>query len=146
MYNTNQTALAIETKRTNTYLTGSPNCQTTDTGTQIQARRTYDFSVEVGTVNYTEIGFSWTNTGANTTFSRILLPSPVPGARRSAVAHCIRIAHHLQPDDSAAQERDDQRLANFSSHRNGRRRVRSDARLGGCHGQQWSDQSHQHRQ
>jgi hypothetical protein len=92
MYNTNQTALSIETKRTNTYLTGSPNCQTTDTGTQIQARRTYDFSVEVGTVNYTEIGFSWTNTGANTTFSRILLPSPVP----VLVGQQLRIVYELR--------------------------------------------------
>lgn len=77
MYNTNQTGLVNEQKRTNTYLTGSPNCMTTLVGNQVQARRTYDFTAEVGTVNYTEIGFSWINTGANTTFSRILLPDPV---------------------------------------------------------------------
>lgn len=78
MYNTNQTGLAVETKRTNTYLTGSGNCGTTQVSNQFQHRRTYDFTAEVGTVNYTEIGFSWTSSGSNTTFSRILLPDPIP--------------------------------------------------------------------
>lgn len=76
-YNTSQTGLVNELKRTNTYLTGAPNCQTTETSSQFQNRRTYDFTAEEGTVNYTEIGFGWASSGANTTFSRILLDSPV---------------------------------------------------------------------
>jgi hypothetical protein len=78
MYNTNQTGLINEQKRTNTYLTGSGNCGTTQVVNQFQNRRTYDFTAETGTVNYTEIGFGWAVSGANTTFSRILLPSPIP--------------------------------------------------------------------
>jgi hypothetical protein len=95
MYNTNQTQLSNEVKRTNTYLTGSPNCMSTDTGTQVQLRRTYDFSVETGTVNYTEIGFSWTNTGANTTFSRILLPAPVQvlSGQQLRIVYELRISY-----------------------------------------------------
>lgn len=78
MYNTNQTGLSVEQKRTNTYLTGSGNCGTTQVSNQYQHRLTYDFTAEVGTVNYTEIGFSWAASGSNTTFARILLPDPIP--------------------------------------------------------------------
>lgn len=77
MYVTSQTGLINELKRTNTYLTGAPNCQSSFVGNELQSRRTYDFSAEGGTVNYTEVGFSWAASGASTTFSRILLPSPV---------------------------------------------------------------------
>jgi hypothetical protein len=78
VYSTSQTGLVNEQKRTNTYLTGSGNCGTTQASNQFQNRRTYDFTAETGTVNYTEIGFGWAVSGANTTFSRILLPSPIP--------------------------------------------------------------------
>lgn len=77
VYRTNQVQLAAEQKRTNTYLTGSGNCGTTLVGNQLQMRRTYDFTSESGTVNYTELGWSWTSTPANTLFSRLLLPSVV---------------------------------------------------------------------
>jgi hypothetical protein len=76
-YNTQDTALQIETKRTNTKLTGAGNCGTTQVGNQFQFRRTFDFTIEIAAQNYTEIGFSWTNTGASTTFARVLLPAPV---------------------------------------------------------------------
>lgn len=94
-YNTNQTGLINELKRTNTYLTGSPNCMTTLTSSQVQARRTYDFTAESGTVNYTEVGFSWTNTGASTTFSRILLPAPVQvlSGQQLRVVYELRISY-----------------------------------------------------
>jgi hypothetical protein len=95
MYNTNQTQLANELKRTNTYLTGAPNCQTTNTGTEFQNRRTFDFTAESGTVNYTEIGFSWANSGSNTTFSRILLPAPVQvlSGQQLRVVYELRVSY-----------------------------------------------------
>jgi hypothetical protein len=95
MYNTNQTGLAGELKRTQTYLTGTPNCQTTSATGQIQMRRTYDFTAEVGTVNYTEIGFAWATGGANTTFSRILLPSLVQvlSGQQLRVVYELRVSY-----------------------------------------------------
>lgn len=76
-YETQQTGLSAEVKRTNTYLTGTGNCGSSWVGNQHQARRTYDFSIEVASQNYTEVGFGWAASGANTTFARILLPSAV---------------------------------------------------------------------
>jgi len=81
VYQTNQTDLTTEVKRTTTYLTGSPYCQTViDTSTGVVAmRRTYDFTAETVQKNYTEVGTCWSGafgTG-NTTFSRILLPLPI---------------------------------------------------------------------
>jgi len=77
LYHTAQTALGTELKRSNTYLTGSPNCGTVISGSTLQHRRTYDFTAEVGTVNYTEAGFSWTASGPGSLFSRIVFPGPV---------------------------------------------------------------------
>lgn len=78
-YNTNQTGLTTELKRTNTYLTGAGNSDTTinaGAGT-IAFKRTYDFTAEVGAVTYNEIGFSRVATVSNNLFSRILLSSGV---------------------------------------------------------------------
>jgi len=78
-YNTNQTGLTTELKRTQTYLTGAGNCDTTinaGAGT-VAFKRTYDFSAEVGSVTYNEIGFSRVATVSNNLFSRILLSSGV---------------------------------------------------------------------
>lgn len=81
VYQTNQTGMATEVKRTTTYLTGAPYCQTSyDLSTGVVAlRRTYDFSTEVVQRNYTEVGTCWNQTAftGNTTFSRILLPVAV---------------------------------------------------------------------
>lgn len=76
-YETQQTDLAAEVKRTNTKLTGVGNCGTSWVGNQAQMRRTFDFSIEVASQNYTEVGFGWAASGLNTTFARILLPSVV---------------------------------------------------------------------
>src|SRR5574337_1884283 len=73
-----QTQLSSQQKRTNTYLTGSPYCSTVLATNVLKLRRTYDFTAEVGTVNYAEIALGWSNTGATNIFSRILLASVVP--------------------------------------------------------------------
>lgn len=78
VYRTNQNALAVESKRTSTYLTGSANCGTVWTGNVAAHKRTYDFSVESGSVTYAEIGFSNTASVGSNLFSRILLGSTVP--------------------------------------------------------------------
>jgi hypothetical protein len=80
VYHTNQTGLTAEVKRSINYLTGAPYTQNSidlPTAT-LKNRRTYDFTVESGTVNYTEVGVGWASTGGSTTFSRILLPSAIP--------------------------------------------------------------------
>ena len=71
----NQVGLATEIKRTNTYLTGAGNCGTTsNTGTATRTlKRTFDFSAEVSPQNYTELGWSYTNSAGNNLFSRVLI-------------------------------------------------------------------------
>lgn len=94
VYRTNQTQLGTELKRTNTYLTGAPNCQTIFTlVTNIFAmRRTYDFTAEVAPVNYTEVGVGWSATAPANLFSRILLGAPVA----VAAGQLLRVTYELQ--------------------------------------------------
>ena len=77
---------------TNTYLTGTPYCGTTITGNLIAMRRTYDFTAEVGTVNYTEVAVGWSNTGLTSIFSRILLSVPVS----VTAGQQLRVTYQLQ--------------------------------------------------
>lgn len=77
VYRTNQVGLTTEVKRTGTYLTSAGACGTTIIGSTLQHRRTYDFTVEVGTVFYGEVGFSYNINSGNNLFSRILLDTPV---------------------------------------------------------------------
>lgn len=77
IYHTAQVGLQIETKRSNTYLAGSGNCESSLSGNTLISRRTYDFSIESGPVSYTEVGVGWSSSGSTTVFSRILLGSPV---------------------------------------------------------------------
>lgn len=69
----NQTGLASESKRTNTYLTGSGNCGSSIVGNAWSGKRTYDFTAEVGNVNYTELGWSDLVTAASNLNSRTLI-------------------------------------------------------------------------
>lgn len=75
-FHTNQTGLAVEVKRSNTWLVNAPNSQSLLTGNLLRHRRTYDFTSEAAPITYRELGFSWASTGANTHFSRIVLASP----------------------------------------------------------------------
>lgn len=69
----NQVGLATETKRTNTYLTGTGNCGTTDVGNVRTLRRTYDFTAEVANQNYSELGWSNASVAGNNLYSRTLI-------------------------------------------------------------------------
>lgn len=83
LYRANQTGLATEVKRTNTYPTytytdGRGSSATFAASSNVLTlRRTYDFSAEVGSVNYTEIGLSPIATVASNIFTRILLAGTV---------------------------------------------------------------------
>jgi hypothetical protein len=74
----NQTGLADEIQRTNTYLTGSGNCGTTYSGGVYTHQRTYDFAIETGTVVYNEVGFSSASSaGANLNMRGIFSTAPI---------------------------------------------------------------------
>ena len=78
IYNTNQTGLTAEVKRTTTYLTGAPDCQTVTVGAVTTMTRTFDFSAEGGPITYNEVGFSNLNAAGSNLFSRVKLPAGVP--------------------------------------------------------------------
>jgi len=78
VYKTSQVGLATETKRTNTYLTGSGNCGSSVSGSNVILKRTFDFSAEVGSVTFNEVGLSYTNSSGSNLFSRIKLSSGIP--------------------------------------------------------------------
>lgn len=82
VYRAGQTLLSAEispTKRTNNYLPGTGNSETTWTAASgIQKnRRTYDFAAETGSVTYTEVGVARLITVNTTLFARVLLASPL---------------------------------------------------------------------
>ena len=87
LYNTSQTGLSAEstgpgpgfaTKRTNTYLTGAPNCQSVTTGGTSLFTRTFDFAVESSPITYNEVGFALVSAVGSNLFSRVKLPTGVP--------------------------------------------------------------------
>ena len=92
VYMTQQTGLDAEIKRTNTYLTGAPNCQTVTSGDVTTMTRTYDFSAEVGPQSYNEVGFSSSASPGSNLFSRIKLPSAVP----LTAGQQLRVLYSLQ--------------------------------------------------
>ena len=77
IWKTSQAGLESEIKRTNTYLVGAGNSETTTAGNVRTHRRTYDFTAEVGSVTYNEVGVARLSSGATNVFNRILLASPV---------------------------------------------------------------------
>jgi hypothetical protein len=92
LYNANQTGLENESRRSENYLTGAPNCQTVTSGSVTTMTRTYDFDPETAPVTYTEVGFAPTGTVGPNLFSRIKLDSPVP----LKVGQQFRVQYSLQ--------------------------------------------------
>lgn len=93
MYRVAQTGLATESKRSNTYLTGSGNTETTRSGATYTHRRTYDFTAEVGNVNYAEVGFSHSATVASNLNSRALFTG---GAVTVLTGQQLRVIYDFQ--------------------------------------------------
>lgn len=86
-------ALVTELNRTGTYLTGSGNCGTTDSGASRTLRRTFEFSAESGSVNYRELGFAPNSTPTDNLFSRVL----ISGGTVSLVAgQNLRVVYDLK--------------------------------------------------
>lgn len=100
VYRTNQVGLTTETKRSNTYFVGSGNCGVSydDVTGKLSGFRTYDFSIEVGAVTYTEVGFSASAVVANNLNSRILLTSGVV----LAIGQQLRVKYTLSVTQSPA--------------------------------------------
>ncbi len=73
VYAVNQTGLDTEVKRSNSYLSGSGNCGTSFTSTDVAMQRTYDFSAEGSNINYSELGWSNTTSSGANLFSRALV-------------------------------------------------------------------------
>jgi hypothetical protein len=75
VYRVDQTKLATWVKNTDSYLTGTGDCGTTDIGNARTMKRTFNFSLETGSVNYSEVGLTWEVVGTNNPdlFSRILI-------------------------------------------------------------------------
>jgi len=72
----NQTGLQTETKRTNTYGSGSTDNQSTFSVDTWTHQRVFIFAAEVGSVTYQEIGWSDSNTSGANLFGRALFLSP----------------------------------------------------------------------
>jgi len=100
VYRTNQTGLTTEVKRSNTYFTGAGNCGVTydDSTGRISGFRTYDFSTEVGSVTYNEIGFSVVATVASNLNIRIKLTSGIA----LTVGQQLRVKYTLSITQSPA--------------------------------------------
>jgi len=77
LYRANQIALYTEIQRTNNFVTGAGNCQTTRVSNVLTHRRTWDFPTEAGPVTYRELGVSYNGVGIGNLFSRVVLTSPV---------------------------------------------------------------------
>lgn len=77
MYGVDQTGLGAEDDRTNNYLTGAPDCESTRSGSVITHRRTFDFGNPVGNTTYEEVGFSHSASQTNNLNSRALISGGV---------------------------------------------------------------------
>jgi len=89
VYRTTQTVLATPVKTYVSYLTGTGNCDSSVTGNVATLKRTYDFSIEVGNVTYTEVGFF--SVSGSALFSRVVLAAPVS----LVVGQALRVVYTL---------------------------------------------------
>lgn len=65
--------LGSETRRSITYLTGAGNCGYSDVGSTRTLLRTFEFPTETSPVNYTELGWSYSESAGSNLFSRTLI-------------------------------------------------------------------------
>lgn len=89
----NQLGLASESKRTNTYLTGTGNCGSSFASNVWSGKRTYDFSAEVANTNYTELGWSDIFTAGANLNSRTLITG---GTVSVLIGQQLRVIYTLQ--------------------------------------------------
>ena len=81
IWKTSQTGLQGESQRTANFLTGQSgsvwNCGTILSSNVMTMRRTYNFTAEVQSQSYAEVGCSWDGNAQGSVFSRMLLPQTV---------------------------------------------------------------------
>ena len=99
VYAVNQTGLDTEVKRNSTYLTGAGNCGTSFTSTSQAMQRTYDFSIEVANINYSELGWSNSGSAGNNLFSRSLISG---GTVSVLIGQALRVVYALTITVSSA--------------------------------------------
>lgn len=73
LYRIDQTGLFTEIQRSNGYLAGAGNCGTSYVANTVKMKRTYEFDTQVSSVNYAELGFSWSHDSGQNCFSRVLI-------------------------------------------------------------------------
>lgn len=92
VYAVNQTGLDSESKRSHTFLTGSGNTGSSDASGTRTYKVTHDFSAEVSNQNYTELGWSNTQTVAANLNARSLVSG---GTVTVLIGQQLRTVHQL---------------------------------------------------
>jgi hypothetical protein len=104
MYRVAQVGLATEVKRTNNYLTGAGNCGTTRSGSTFTHQRTFDFTAEVSTQAYSEVGFSNSASAGNNLNTRGLFTgapiSVVAGQQLRVIYYFVVTLAPTSPSDA----------------------------------------------
>ena len=97
VYRVDQTGLDTELSgtagRSNNYLAGSPDCDTTRSGAVYTMTRTYDFGSPSISSNYAEVGVSNSNVQANNLFSRMLITG---GSVTVLTTQQLRLSYQLR--------------------------------------------------
>jgi len=86
------TGLQSEAKRTTTYYKASGGCGYSDTGATRKLWRTFDFAIESGSVNYTELGWSYSDSAGANLFSRALISG---GTVSLTAGQSLRVVYEL---------------------------------------------------
>lgn len=98
------TGLQSEAKRTTTYYTASGGCGYSDTGATRKLWRTFDFPIESANVNYSELGWSYSDSAGANLFSRTLISG---GTVSLTAGQSLRVVYELSitvaPDSTTTE-------------------------------------------
>ena len=104
IWKTSQSGLQSEAKRSNTQLINNlVYCGSTFVGNVLTNMRTWDFTAETSSVNYTEVGIGWASNGPSNTFSRLLLPLPVYVDNQQKIRLSYQLQVTVQPTSASAR-------------------------------------------
>lgn len=97
-----QTGLDTEIARSNTYLTGAPNCTSTLAANVLTHTRTFDFPIEVTGITYAEVGWSHSATIASNLNTRALFASPISVASGQSLRVVYQFVVTITPNTQRA--------------------------------------------
>lgn len=97
-----QTGLDNEIARSNTYLTGAPNCTSALAGNVLTHTRTFDFPIEVTGITYAEVGWSHSATVASNLNTRGLFASPISVASGQSLRVIYQFVVTVTPNSQRA--------------------------------------------